>query len=1253
MVTRQETAFSSWLYRAADDLERVHFTVPIGVLVTPRYRIEAKIGSGGFGTVHEATDLVLSRRVALKLIHASHLGGTKDLNPYLRTFLREARVTSQLIHPNIVTVHDLGRVEDCREAPVLDGAPFMVTELVEGTSLRERLGKPMELTACLDIVLAICDALIHAHGHGVLHRDLKPENVMCTRDGIKVLDFGIAESFERTDRLLRPSTVEVLPQEEVLVGAGTPGYMAPEQVAGGHQDQRTDLFGLGVLMYELFAGQRPSVVPKPLRSFRPDVPAGLAELVHSCIALPPDDRPTSAARVRELLQRHRRILQPDETRPTDTDAAAICPFPGLAAFDDSMVPYFFGRERESIECLDLVDATPRWLWIEARSGQGKSSFVRAGLLSLLRARWPLRSDMMTERWLSRSELEFEGFVVEDDGPAIFVIDQLEELGLGDEEARRRASSSIQRILEQRHSPTLLITTIRSDLVPELLGVLDITSALNRHGRRYTLPKLKDDALRQAVEGPSTLAGLHLEPGLSDTILSDCGAGQSTLPLVADILRTLYEKRDGRTLRLADYYALGRVGGSVARWAEALVAAVPNEEMLRALLISLICIRDGRPTSRPLTVQAAIEAAGGGTAGRALLMSCLRSNADEGAHRLLTAESLHDQARVELVHEALITSWPRLRGWVSEHTEAIAARDEVESSAKAWNAAGRLDDGLTRGDQLAYFRSATDASELARAFLKRSAEREQEDAVRILRRRRVVQVVGVVALAVFAGTVGWTLNERRQAEALRSKSVEIAQRATTLISGQEVTGTLARRTKIHDEVAQVLETSAEQGVPPTIFDRIRIAQHRIRDHHQGDDFEAVLHIVDRTLEAIQAQLQATPDDREVLKRAAWFTYRAFWSVLEAAGSEKAVEIVGRGIRWSDHYMKLEPDDAVVHSQRARLWVVVSNHDAFRLIGSDAGNMLVNAGTEIIDRARLEECWPEGCNGRLLLGYSIRAHGHEINGAFGEAVADFCVVAEFERVHLDTNDTQEAKRLLAVTDRRIAQLAARNGDHLTAHTHAHRSLFLTFDVAAENQSEQRWYRIHPAVALWVAGLTDALAGHISNSRRFLGRALSWSRRHSAGNRGQSDLILDIRTVVTLAELAYRDRDELATVILTDAVVDQWSHYRELGWFNEEMEVEVVLSLARSERLAGRLDLGEALIDAYVPVAASRAEAAGVFRVSLRHARLLVEQAALKCASGALNEGRTARDVALALLDNLIGSRADLIVEQARRDAYAACL
>ncbi len=303
------------------------------------YRIERLLGRGGMGAVFLAFDTVLHRQVALKVLDERADGETSHAR-----LLREARNAAALNHPNICTIHEVGDA---------NGAAFIAMEYVEGQSIRERLdeGGALAPDDAVRYGIQAADALAYAHDHGVIHRDFKAANAIVTGSRwLKVVDFGLAR---RTDMFSANATtmVSLVPSG---TAAGTPYAMAPEQVRGGDADPRTDLWALGILLYEMTTGAKPfeaPTTPELFSSILRDAPAAIphalpAEIravIERCLAKEPDRRYQHAAEVRAALEGIRTGADVPRASPAAVGltrrraiwvggAAAVCAASGLAAW---------------------------------------------------------------------------------------------------------------------------------------------------------------------------------------------------------------------------------------------------------------------------------------------------------------------------------------------------------------------------------------------------------------------------------------------------------------------------------------------------------------------------------------------------------------------------------------------------------------------------------------------------------------------------------------------------------------------------------------------------------------------------------------------------------------------------------------------------------------------------------------------------------------------------------------------------------
>jgi len=287
----------------------------IGALLN-QYRIIASIGAGGMGEVFRARDTRLNREVAIKVLPKDFVADADRL----RRFEQEAKTLAVLNHPNVLTIHDAG---------VHEGAPYLVSELLEGKTLREEMnGAALPVRKATDYALQIALGLAAAHGKGVIHRDLKPENIFVTKDGrVKILDFGLAKLRNPSPDLRPPSPLggeregvrgeaatiridadAIINTTEPGMVLGTPAYMSPEQVRGEPADHRADIFAFGCVLYEMLSGTRAFRRNTPVESMNavlndtlpelsttdPKIPLALAHIVERCLEKQPDNRFHSA-----------------------------------------------------------------------------------------------------------------------------------------------------------------------------------------------------------------------------------------------------------------------------------------------------------------------------------------------------------------------------------------------------------------------------------------------------------------------------------------------------------------------------------------------------------------------------------------------------------------------------------------------------------------------------------------------------------------------------------------------------------------------------------------------------------------------------------------------------------------------------------------------------------------------------------------------------------------------------------------------
>lgn len=272
-----------------------------------RYQIREFIGAGAMADVYRAYDPEIDRTGAMKILKRDHAVDKE----YFNRFLKEAKASGFLTHPNIVTVYDVGKFDD---------VPYIMMELLEGETMTDVLkrGEKLPIKTVLQVALQIASALDYAHSMGVVHRDIKPDNIIfkAENSSVKIADFGIA----------RRSNPEIHEATQAGMILGTPRYMSPEQARGESVDGRSDLFSLGVVLYEMLTGHKaftaesmPTLIlqiiqeePEPIRRLCPDVPTGLQSIVNKLLQKKPERRFQRGRDLQEALERELRNFQEEE-----------------------------------------------------------------------------------------------------------------------------------------------------------------------------------------------------------------------------------------------------------------------------------------------------------------------------------------------------------------------------------------------------------------------------------------------------------------------------------------------------------------------------------------------------------------------------------------------------------------------------------------------------------------------------------------------------------------------------------------------------------------------------------------------------------------------------------------------------------------------------------------------------------------------------------------------------------------------------
>ena len=811
-----------------------------------RYEVRKEIGRGGFAVVVQAWDEELQSLVALKILHREL---AHDEEVQLR-FLEEARLLRRIRSSNVVTVHDVGRLND--------GRPYFVMDFADRGTLTPRLDRksgygapdPQSIIALVD---AVADGLTAIHDAGLVHRDIKPDNILfqVARRGQPEPDAMVAELGTRTvlvkdDERILVSDLGIAKDlmkhgSAVTVLGGTPLYQAPEQDQYDAEiTPTTDIYAATALLWHILSGQKPPDT-KSVESRLATLPTTWREVIEEGMAIDPKARFASIESWRSAVLNilAHEVAELRGARPTEAiKSAAPCPYKGLGAYQPEDAHRFFGREA-------LIDELVRRIWLQkvlvvgGPSGSGKSSLIRAGLIPALNAgalhgseKW--RSALLTPGHDPLAELHFQvsrtlpggksrvsledliahpttarhlGWSNGSEQPLIICIDQFEELfTLASAAQRSKFIAALSAMTDPADSKVRIVIAIRADFyaacaqIPWLAERITVNQVL--------VGPMADSELRRAITEPARRAGLYLERNLVDAVLAEAGHDAGSLPLVAHALVETWTRRQGNALTLDGFRAAGGVAGAISQTADATFEHRFNtaeKEATKRLFLRLVRPGEGTADTRRALDRAEVEHDNSDVMHR--IVECLTEA------RLLTV----DDATVQIAHEALLHSWPRLHTWIEDYRDDLRTRQRISHAAKEWNDERRDPDLLYRGTPLlsALEWAAQNPGQLGmleRAFLDVSAEAKSKAeaiAVEKVRRARRVRRLAIAVLSFFAvGATGASvvaLLAFREATHNEQRAV-----AATIEARERFAGALGAAAKglVHDDPLLALALAAE-------------------------------------------------------------------------------------------------------------------------------------------------------------------------------------------------------------------------------------------------------------------------------------------------------------------------------------------------------------------------------------------------------------------------------------------------------------
>ena len=756
------------------------------------YVLHEAIGEGASGRVYAATQPGTQRLVAIKSIRPE----LADTDEFVRRFDAEAKLVARLEHPHIVPLYDYWREPG--------GAYLVFRMLATSASASVIVGGPWSLTHTNQLVEEVGSALLTAHASGVVHRDVRAANVLLDEAGNTYLtDFGIALSGERADRAGIENDIRdfAVMLRELLNGAPTSRKLAGR--VAGVPDAVDDVLAAATRLNPAFESMADVIL------------AWRAALGRSAgVVTPMSPTPSESVRrraVRELVS---------------MASAGVNPYQGLRAFGEGDAAVFFGREKV-VDKLEAAVRAERFVAVIGPSGSGKSSVVAAGLVPRLRAddgsviatmvpgEHPLTAlrdaltEVATEPLRARSAPTAIAAVARSaPGGLVLIVDQFEECWTRTDAAERDdfLAALAQVVGSDASVPVRIVVTARADFYDKPLQHAAIGALVSEHA--FALPPMAPAELEDAVVLPAARAGVTFDEGVVTALVADAAAHPGTLPILQFTLAELYERRvDGR-IGAAALHALGGIAGAVGHRAEDVYEQLDDagKAGARELFARLVTPGEGTADTRRRARIGELSAEGSAVADRFVAARLLVSDREVESREPV----------VEVAHEALLSRWPRLHGWVDDDRRWIAQLQHLAAAARTWDGADRPDGDLYRGSRL---EAAIEAlpeheSELApveRAFVDAGRTRRDAELDRERRStRRLRRLLVVVALALVVALIAGLVAVDQRGQARRDRDLARTRERQTALRALVDSSVNQRATK--RDLAALLAIEAYQLAP---------------------------------------------------------------------------------------------------------------------------------------------------------------------------------------------------------------------------------------------------------------------------------------------------------------------------------------------------------------------------------------------------------------------------------------------------------